>query len=461
MAALENELFKRIWLLVLLSGCLLTTGCRTPWRQQMTSPEPDFNQLIEIEQAAIKRKSAPLVRHMKDDNQSTRYASAKTSTSDRSASTSELLETDAEYQTALAQANGLEREMLERSGNAMLSRLKQNSQGEVAKREPKGPAGEPGDTPVAFHLSDTGTSPEQENAATPDLRREGPSANGATTRQIADDRIPGELPSPRTESDGQVVTASFSQPQSSARAEEMTARELSAFDTRELAHALANKLEVAKSDLANPDEQVDLAKKRRLINLVLDDLESAQEPIEGMQPDAQDYVRYAFHGLHDATDIQGNPVASRRFTLALQNHRKAADSLSKLANLEVLSPCFCTEVESFGLVTKFPQNQFRPDQEVLLYCELENFVSEPVRGGFETQLQGSYEIVDSQGRRVADQLLPEDTDTCGRKRRDFYIAYRLHLPEKLEPGPHKLKLTIEDMKGHKFGQATLDFQAIR
>ena len=113
------------------------------------------------------------------------------------------------------------------------------------------------------------------------------------------------------------------------------------------------------------------------------------------------------------------------------------------------------------MVSKFQQYHFQANQEVLLYCELENFFSEAVRGGFETRLQGNYEILDANGRRIADQLLPEDSDMCGNKRDDFYIAYRLHLPETIEPGRHQLKLTIEDMKGHKFGQATIDFHVAR
>ncbi|GIW98613.1 MAG: hypothetical protein KatS3mg111_1946 [Pirellulaceae bacterium] len=230
---------------------------------------------------------------------------------------------------------------------------------------------------------------------------------------------------------------------------------------RQLALALIDKLEGAAEQTSNPDEQVDYAKKRRLVNLVIDDLDGALQPIPDLQPEAQDYVAHTFQALYDATDINGNPVANRRWTLALRSHRTAENALAKLANLEVKNLAFCTEVLSFGVITKFPQYHFRPDQEVLLYCELENFVSQAVRGGYETQLQGSYEIVDAQGRRIADQILPEDTDFCGNQREDFYVAYRFHMPSRLEPGRHELRLTIEDMKGHKFGQGKIDFHVVR
>jgi hypothetical protein len=95
-----------------------------------------------------------------------------------------------------------------------------------------------------------------------------------------------------------------------------------------------------------------------------------------------------------------------------------------------------------------------------LYCELDNFVSEKSKDGkgFETQLQGSYEVVDASGKRVADQSLPLDSHVCRNKRRDYFIAYRIYIPQKIEPGKYSLKLTVEDVKGRKFGQSQVPFQ---
>jgi hypothetical protein len=126
--------------------------------------------------------------------------------------------------------------------------------------------------------------------------------------------------------------------------------------------------------------------------------------------------------------------------------------------LEIKNANFCTDVHSYGVISKFASANFQPNQELLLYCELDNFSAEPVKDGFETQLQGSYEIVDASGRRVADMLLPEDADVCRNQRRDYFIAYRIYMPQKIEPGRYQLRLTIEDMKGRKFGQTALDFQ---
>jgi hypothetical protein len=126
--------------------------------------------------------------------------------------------------------------------------------------------------------------------------------------------------------------------------------------------------------------------------------------------------------------------------------------------LEIKSLAFCTEVERYGVVTKFPKSQFQADQEVLLYCEIENVSAEKIRTGFETQLQGSYEIIDGQGRKVADQLLPMEPELCQNHRRDYFIVYKIYMPQQIASGSYQLKLTIEDMKAHKWGQSQLDFQ---
>ena len=122
---------------------------------------------------------------------------------------------------------------------------------------------------------------------------------------------------------------------------------------------------------------------------------------------------------------------------------------------------FCTEVERYGVITKFPKYHFKPDDELLLYCEIENVAANKVKEGFESQLQGSYEVIDSQGRKVADQLLPMEPEICQNHRRDYFIVYKIYMPQQISAGNYQLRLTVEDMKAHKFGQSQLDFQIKR
>lgn len=214
---------------------------------------------------------------------------------------------------------------------------------------------------------------------------------------------------------------------------------------------------------ATEDEQVrsDIAAKLSVLELLEGDLEGSGLRLAELRPEVQEYLRDTMQSLHAATDVESNPIEKQRLAAAVDAHRRATLSLSALATLKVNNLAFCTEVDSFGVVKTFPSYRFRAEDQVLLYCELENFVSRNTGEGFETCLQGSYEIVDASGRRVVDQLLPEDTDQCQNRRRDFYIAYRLNMPRDIEPGQYQMRLVIEDIHGKKFGQSEIDFEIVR
>ncbi len=263
---------------------------------------------------------------------------------------------------------------------------------------------------------------------------------------------------------GRVIQVSDNAPVDAGRVgRNSIAIETPASDWRTLAHEAraAMQSEAESAAAQSPSQQLAIEAKMRMLSLVLDDLEGAMTPIEFLEPDAKDYFAHQFQAFHAAIDPQGNPVINRRWTIALQSQRKAQSHLAAVSNLEVQNVAFCTEVDSFGIISKFPQYHFKRDQELLLYCELDNFVSEKLKNEYETKLQGSYEIVDSSGRRVADQMLPPDEHICSNQRRDYFIAYRMYMPQEIKPGRYTLKLTIEDMKGHKFGQSSVEFQIVQ
>ena len=97
-------------------------------------------------------------------------------------------------------------------------------------------------------------------------------------------------------------------------------------------------------------------------------------------------------------------------------------------------------------------------QEVILYVEVENFAAEAKADGYETELQGEYTIVDSTGKQVVHKGLPLDRQACKNRRRDYFIAYRIFLPEEIAQGEYSLVLTMEDVKGHKSNQGSIEFR---
>lgn len=183
---------------------------------------------------------------------------------------------------------------------------------------------------------------------------------------------------------------------------------------------------------------------------------------EGLSEEEDQYLRHQLLGLWKIVDPKGHPVPSHRFSSALPEIRKATGYLAAASDsLEVRALEFCTEIESYGQIKPFPNRRFAAGQEVILYCEIDNFVSNSVEGGFETRLRGSYDLLDASGERIASQTLPEDHQTSKNHLRDYFIAYQMYLPEAIDPGRYQLRLTMEDIHGKKYGQATTDFEIKR
>ena len=95
---------------------------------------------------------------------------------------------------------------------------------------------------------------------------------------------------------------------------------------------------------------------------------------------------------------------------------------------------------------------------MILYCEIDNFTAKRVDNGFETHLQGSYDIYDSENRKVLSQLLPADQQVSANYLRDYFIAYQMLIPKELPAGTYKLRLTMEDRNGKKYGNADIPFE---
>ena len=181
--------------------------------------------------------------------------------------------------------------------------------------------------------------------------------------------------------------------------------------------------------------------------------------IEGMSKNEQEYLRHQLLGLWTMIDPEGHPVPSRRFSTAVPQIREAAKfAAASTDSLEVRALAFCTEIISYGQIKPFEGNRFDANQQVILYCEIENFSAMKVDEGYETHLQGSYDIYDSDDNKVISQLLPADQQISANYLRDYFIAYQMHLPDELEPGTYRLQLTMEDIQGKKYGQSSVPFE---
>ena len=237
-----------------------------------------------------------------------------------------------------------------------------------------------------------------------------------------------------------------------------TSSDADSLSDTELYRALVKQLSSPAKSESEAERATRLIKLRHL-QVLSGDIDSAVKKIEGMSESEQEFMRHQLLGLWTMVDPGGHPVASRRITTALPQLRQATQfAAAATDSLEVRSVAFCTEIESYGQIKPFKSNRFDPGQQVILYCEIENFAADKSDEGYVTEMQGSYDIFDANNKKVVSQLLPADRQVSSNYLRDYYIAYQMHLPKQLPAGKYRLQLTMEDVGGKKYGQSSIDLQ---
>ena len=163
------------------------------------------------------------------------------------------------------------------------------------------------------------------------------------------------------------------------------------------------------------------------------------------------------YGLLLAIDAEGKHTSSRRALLVLRELRAAVDRLANISTIDVRHLAYVSRSRVTVAIPSFHRILFRPGDEVVLYVEIDNFTAEKVQDKFETELPWTYDILDGENR-VANVVLPIDKNRCENRRRDYFIAPKVFLPKDIRPGNYTLRLTVEDIKGGKSNEGSLEFR---
>ena len=254
---------------------------------------------------------------------------------------------------------------------------------------------------------------------------------------------PKEPPPASQGEKGQVVPTSYESP--------------AAADWQTHLAAAIRAMEVETKGETKTDAQIAQQARLRMLYLLAGRREDALQPIPSAPSAAQDFWSKQIFGLSTWLDAERTPDSARRAAETKRILDEAMARLGETAPLTVRNLAFCTSVQSYGAIQPFKKNEFAPDQEVLLYAEVDNFVAESSAKGFHTSLKSCYQILDSRGQRVADHEFAAIEEFCQNPRRDFFVGYRLRLPKRIYPGKHTLQLTVEDLKSHKVGQSSIEF----
>jgi hypothetical protein len=223
---------------------------------------------------------------------------------------------------------------------------------------------------------------------------------------------------------------------------------------------LAEAIEALEREVAEKPtsvEQLDDHMRLSLLRLAAGREEDAYGRIPGASAAQQDYWSKQLFAISAYLDGASRRDDKQRATAALIPLDEARAKLSELATLQIRNAAFVSSVAGYGAYEPRKAVAFGAGQKVTLYAEVENFRSEPAEDGFHTSLASSYQVVDSEGRRVDGKQFPDVADSCRNRRRDFHMQYEFPLPTRIYPGDYKLELTITDHNSGKIGQATIPF----
>jgi len=226
-----------------------------------------------------------------------------------------------------------------------------------------------------------------------------------------------------------------------------------------LMEAKAERLEPG-STFAERDAYIRQHVLLRMLYLMENEPQLAQQAIPGIDDSTQEFWTSTMWGLSNYFDSETTPDPSDRAALALQQLRAATAHLQPSARLELHGLVFCEGIDGFGVYQPFERNVFRPGQPVLLYGEVRNFQTElSAAGQYRTVLRSTIEILRNgvDGELVERKQFEPTEDISRSPRTDYFHSYKLDLPNDLTPGPHTLRLTLEDQLSGKIASSTINF----
>ncbi len=126
--------------------------------------------------------------------------------------------------------------------------------------------------------------------------------------------------------------------------------------------------------------------------------------------------------------------------------REAIATLESHAPLEVTDLKLVRMVRGFGDIDPLEPPVRKSGQAVVLYSELNGLAYEPAGTGYRSRVAAEVELLpESSNSPVWKHSLGTAEDACRKRRRDFYVGHRFTLPESLEAGTYRLRLTERDL----------------
>jgi hypothetical protein len=224
-------------------------------------------------------------------------------------------------------------------------------------------------------------------------------------------------------------------------------------DFRQKLCELRNALKVELDEETNSDERKQSLQLAQQIVTLLESRDMAVPAISGyLEPQIS-----AIETLLHESDVTNMVAIGKKAGQTLEHLRAAEVALQAAAGLKIQNATFCTEVLGFGQFRECKSSVFMQQQQLLIYCEVENHVSkvrtENSQVNHVTRLQTALTICNPEKAVVQQIDYPTVEDVARSARRDFYIYVPVTMGN-LPAGNYSLYLTVTDLEGNK--TTTLD-----
>lgn len=147
--------------------------------------------------------------------------------------------------------------------------------------------------------------------------------------------------------------------------------------------------------------------------------------------------------------------------LAAELHSAVA-VLEEYAPLEITAIQLCRKVNGFGSYVPIDSSGCKAGRSLIVYCEMAGVRYEQEGELFHSKLSSRAELrVVGGGSPIWTHEQDVAHDSCRRRRRDYYVNYRLDLPQDLPPGSYELLLTQTDLTTNQSASRTAPVTIVR
>ena len=201
----------------------------------------------------------------------------------------------------------------------------------------------------------------------------------------------------------------------------------------------------------------------QLTHFLRDEQVPQLEPLTPLPLEDRELIAAVMDGLtnfRNGLRADNNTLLSKKVKPLLE----LSDRLRSQADLNIPTLSLCTKVDGFGVYEPIDPVRFIAGREhmAIIYCEVENFASNPIgdKKEFETKLSQEAALYTETGLLVWADKAGTVIDKSRNRRHDFFIVKKIKLPSTLTIGRYLLKVSVEDLQARRVAEQTMSIEVV-